>query len=195
MNTFSVPVWERFLQASPQIAFVEPELNDPTTIESSFALISSSTTQVVLTLRSDDADLLWMPKEVARATELLDAAIATAQSRKLAAAICPIATGFPSDIPSTLSFLRARSAIGLVVEPAALLTASMLETAHVHLERVRTSLLSHDRLVGLVLSNTRWADGVATRCALADGEIPATELERLNTEFPAHIWVATVQKA
>ena len=120
MNTFSVPVWERFLQATPEIAFVELELNDPATIESSFAQISSSTTQVVLTLRSDAAALLWMPKEVARATELLDAAIAAVQSRSLAAAICPIATGFPSDIPSTLSFLRARSAIRLVVEPAAL---------------------------------------------------------------------------
>ncbi len=195
MNTFSVPIWERFLQATPQIAFVELELNDPTTIESSFAQISPSTTQVVLTLASDAAELLWMPKEVARATELLDGAIAAAQSRNLAAAICPIATGFPSDIPSTLSFLRARSAIGLVAEPAALLTATMLETAPVHLDRVKSSLLSHDRLVGLVVSNTRWADGVATRCALADGEIPAKQLERLNTEFPAHIWVATVQKA
>ncbi len=195
MNTFSVPVWERFLQATPQIAFVELELNDPTAIESCFAQIGKSTTQVVLTLGTDAADLLWMPKEVARATELLDAAIAVAQSRNLAPAICPHATGFPSDIPSTLSFLRARPAIGLVVEPAALLTSSMLETAHVHLERVKSSLLVHERLAGLVVSNFRWNDGVASRCASADGEIPAGALERLIPENSSHFWVATVQNA
>ena len=47
MNTISVPVWERFLQATPQIAFVEIVLNDPNTIESCFAQIGKSTTQVV----------------------------------------------------------------------------------------------------------------------------------------------------
>lgn len=195
MNTIPVPVWERFLQASPHIACIELELNDPSTIESAFGKVSPSTTQVVLTLRSDAADLLWMPKEIARATELLDAAITSAQSRNLVAAICPIATGFPSDIPSTLSFLRARPLLWLVLEPAALLTTSMLETSHVHLDRIRSTLLAHDRLAGVVLSNCRWANGKATRCAIDQGEIAFNHLDALKREIPPHIWVVTVQSA
>ncbi len=195
MNTFSVPNWERFLQATPQIAFVELDWKDPKTIESSLAQVGTFTSQVVLTLHSSAADLLWMPKEVAMATELLDSAIAAAQFRNLAIAICPTAAGFPSDIPSTLSFLRTRSsqAIGMVVEPAALLTASMLETAPVHFERMKSSLLTHERLVGFVHSNRKWSDGVSARTSPDNGDIPRNFLDHLHAQVPSHAWIATVQ--
>lgn len=65
-------------------------------------------------------------------------------------AIWPTSTGVISDVPSTLSFLRARPHWKLVLEPLALLTEAMRGSAEEHLRRMAEVLEDHPALMGLV---------------------------------------------
>lgn len=60
-----------------------------------------------------------------------------------------------SDIPSCLTLLRSPVAarVGLVVEPAGLLTPSMVERADDHLERIYSALGEHPGVDAVVLSS------------------------------------------
>ncbi|GJQ28149.1 MAG: hypothetical protein HBSAPP03_00330 [Phycisphaerae bacterium] len=91
----------------------------------------------------------WMPT----ARRAFEAALGpwdelAAQGR---AALWPMAEGVISDIPSTLSFLRARSGWGLVLEPAAMMTAGMRPEAEDHVARLAEALAGHGSLRGVVL--------------------------------------------
>ena len=191
MNTISIPVWERFLQATPELAFVELDLaaqGDPIlAIES----VAASTREVVFSVRSSAEEVLWLPKALGRAAEALEHAISLARKTGFLPAICPSAIGFPSDIPSTLSFLRAHQSekLGLVIEPAALMTEPLVKFAREHFGRMTDALFPCQHLKGVVLSNIRWTQGKPIRTGLADGAIPPLELERIAASIPESAWV------
>jgi sugar phosphate isomerase/epimerase len=94
-----------------------------------------------------------------------------------------------SDVPSTLSFLRKRErdGVGVLVDPASLLTAEMFARAEEHLERIIAALAGHPSAAALLVANVV-AAGESTRVVpLGAGAIDAGVIERAIEAAPASL--------
>lgn len=90
-------------------------------------------------------------------------------------AILPHHADVLSDIPSVLTFLRARPAWALILCPRWLLTPDMEPRAEDHLRRVGETFGTHPALRGILLTPDRWhADTIAawTPAALWTARLP-----------------------
>lgn len=123
----------------------------------------SDTLAVLLPPTGDEG--MWMPGPRAAFQELAMVFEARHAGRKVA--VWPRAASALSDVPSTSAFMRAHEAWGLVLEPAALLTEEMATRAGEHLERIVSSLASHERLVGMILPQSGSALDACFRCETA----------------------------
>jgi hypothetical protein len=70
----------------------------------------------------------------------------------------PHARHILSDVQGTLAFLRSHPDLHLVLDPASLFAASMLQRAEDHLARIFESLGSHRTTVALLLANVERCD-------------------------------------
>ena len=123
--------------------------------------------EVVLSLRGSRG--IWLSQEVESARRALDEAIAACDRAGVRVLIKPDAWGFPSDVPSTIGFLRSRESVGLCVEPAALFTQGMIEDCAVHLERFAHGFLSLPALSMVLLSDVRFEGEERLRTEIGDG--------------------------
>jgi hypothetical protein len=115
---------------------------------------------------------------------------------ELGATLClrPGAAEVLSDVPSCLVFLRSsEGAARLVVDPVALLTASMMERADDHLERILSALAGHPGVEALLLTNAvRAGDGLRpVGLHREDGVVDARRLIGLASRHsgPAVDWL------
>ena len=84
--------------------------------------------------------------------------------------LAPSASGVVSDVPSVLQFAREHGGkrVGLVIEPAAMLTGSMMGTVEDHLERLY-GLAGLDVVRMVVVSGVREGAGGLEPCDVGEG--------------------------
>lgn len=105
----------------------------------------------------------WLAPARARAEEILDSVIAACVARGVRPVLLPHAQDAFSDIPSTLTLLRARGdVLGLLLDPASLMTASMLDRQAEHLTRFALAFMDLPALAA-VRFDAGLADGPAAR--------------------------------
>lgn len=99
--------------------------------------------------------------------------------------LTPTATGVLSDIPSVLHFARdhADRSIAILLEPAAMLTESMLASAEDHLARLFALGAVLDGVRGVVVSNAKQnQSGTLVPTDVEDGLVPQDVLARVVGE-------------
>jgi hypothetical protein len=107
---------------------------------------------VVIELGSPAAEMLsWSAAARGAAADALHAAMEWAGKTRLTVCLKPQATHVISDVPSTLAALRAHPALRLALEPAALLTDSMLAHRAQHLERMKHAFAQHPQVACLIV--------------------------------------------
>jgi hypothetical protein len=159
---------------------------------SEFSAPPPGTRDVILSLGRSRG--VWLPSEVAAAGGALDAAIAVCRDAGVRPLIKPDAFGFPTDVPSTLTFLRTRENLGLCVEPAALFTESMIGDCAIHLERFAHGFHALESLAMVLLSDVRFAGNEAALTDLGGGVLGTEALTGWAAGVP-HVSVFRVARS
>jgi sugar phosphate isomerase/epimerase len=130
----------------------------------------------------------WTSGPRARFEHAMESIVPIARERGTLLLIRPSAGDMISDIPSSLGMLRkwAGQPVGLLLEPAALFTGSMLGHAEDHLQRIGETLGEHPSTAAIFISNVVFDDGAARRVPIGDGRIP----EILLRDFAAAVGAA-----
>ncbi len=124
--------------------------------------------------------LSWAAPARAKLDESIEAALTALRPTNIEILLHPLATDLVSDIPSALGVLRKWSAqpLGLLLEPAALFTESMLPRAEDHLQRMGEALGEHPATAAVFVSNIRFSGAEPTRTPIDAGQLPPPLLRR-----------------
>jgi len=128
----------------------QPPTDEPSSI---LQALNGSPRLVVIPTFADIEGPTWLPAVRDRWNRFASAlaAGATTADGRLRLFIMPTASAIVSDLPGTLTFLRTYPAYGLVVDPAALLTQSMLRDQMDHLVRIVDALVGHPACEAVVM--------------------------------------------
>lgn len=93
-----------------------------------------------------------------------------------------------SDAPSCLTFLRSSVSEGvrIVLDPMAMMTASMTPRAEEHVERVLSVLAGHPSVVAVMAANARVAGGRVVPIGLHRGDEAVMDSRRLIAMVSEH---------
>ncbi len=126
-------------------------------------------------LQEPGSSLAWMPASRGRFTAWCDRVERWAAAMGAEPVIWPVATGVISDVPSVMTFLRARPRWRLLFDPVGLLTHSMLPRAEEHVTRLFQALGQHPALIATVLSGAEAGSDAIEPRSLAAGD-PLSQL-------------------
>lgn len=123
--------------------------------------------------------LSWTAGPRAKLDQAIEGLLPALRERGATLLIRPALGDMVSDIPSALGIVRKWSSqpVGLLVEPSALLTESMIERAADHLQRIGEALGEHESTAGVLLTNFAFPHSVPTRAPVGEGAIPPAMLE------------------
>lgn len=123
--------------------------------------------------------LSWTAGPRAKLDQAIEGLLPVLRERGATLLIRPALGDMVSDIPSALGIIRkwSNQPVGLLVEPSALLTESMIERVADHLQRIGEALGEHDATAGILLTNVAFPHGTAKRVPTGDGVIPPAMLD------------------
>lgn len=116
-----------------------------------------------------DGVLSWSAAARGAATEMIHAALEWSGTTGCTVCLRPEANHLISDVPSTLAALRAHPNLRLALDPAALLTESMLVHRAQHMERARHAFGQHPQVACVMVNNAKETVG---SMKMPDVEVP-----------------------
>lgn len=134
-------------------------------------------------LDDDGHSRSWLPENRACLNQFLTSFLSQDASTELW--LLPRAGDVVSDVPSIATLLRSVGGprLGVVLDPAAILTPSMLERAEEHLDRVRTTLGSAPGVRAVVASGSRLG-GLGIGASAVEPRLIAETLDAFDPGVP-----------
>lgn len=124
-----------------------------------------------------------------RLSEVVEGSAGVLRGHGVQLCLRPRAEHVLSDAPSCLTFLRsgAGEMVRLVLDPMAMMTASMMPRAEEHVGRVLSALAGHPSVAAVMVANARVAGGRVVPIGLHRGDDAVMDSRRLIAMVSEHV--------